>query len=179
MRIFLIISILFFLNCNIPNGLFSKNDYVKHGAIGGNYGAEVTVQTKSYGGEFGQNNVAVIWIEDSDGKFIKTIGIWALNYPDALVTWQEKKSTDEIDGITSASRINHHDELTGRWDLRDMNGDRVPNASYVVKVEFTEDNAGSGPTYTSSCSINVGNNTSSNNGQISEYVTKFNVIYNP
>lgn len=179
MRKYLIAFTLVFLCCYEPNGLFNENDYDEQGAIGGDYGAKIFIQTKSYGGEFGHNNVAVIWIEDIEGEFIKTLSLWALNYPEALVTWQEKKITDEIDGITSASRINHESELTGQWDLRGADGKRVPDGKYKVFIEFTEDNAGNGPTYSSSCQINVGGSGSTYKGQTSEYITKFNVIYNP
>ena len=93
---------------------------------------------------WGSNQFAV-WIEDMDGKHIKTL--YATRYTvrrgyidrvDCLPVWVEssnlpsmtKEEADAIAGATPKSK-----NLSYFWDLTDQNGDTVPNGEYRYKVE--------------------------------------------
>ncbi len=79
-----------------------------------------------------------VWIEDNDGKFIKTIYVsgFAGFVKDKQVTlsqWAESSKFADADAMTSASiDIGHH---IYSWDLTDSKGERVENGDYNIKIE--------------------------------------------
>ncbi len=109
-------------------------------------GVEVSFDFSRKGGT-GTNQYA-IWIEDADGKFIKTIfvtsfttvrGGWRYRNEN-LPRWIEasnvakmpRKKMDAISGATAGNR-----RVVKYWDLTDEDGDPVPNGDYTVFLEGT------------------------------------------
>lgn len=80
---------------------------------------------------------SVVWIEDSDGKFVKTLYVsgfsgYAREKQVNLPQWVDK-SNFETDGTTGASiDWGKHIYI---WDLKDHAGKRVTNGTYRVNVE--------------------------------------------
>ena len=98
-----------------------------------------------------QNGIAsnqfAVWIEDSSGKYIKTLyatrftakGGWERR-PQALPGWVEASqplnlSSEQIDAITGATPSAGN--LTYLWDCKDNNGSMVPAGEYRYIVEAT------------------------------------------
>jgi len=79
-----------------------------------------------------------VWIEDKDGKFVKTIYVsgfsgFAKEKQANLSDWAESSKFEDADVVTGASiDIGHHVYV---WDLKDYTGKKVKNEEYVVKVE--------------------------------------------
>ncbi len=109
-------------------------------------GVEVSFDFKRKGGT-GTNQYA-IWIEDADGKFIKTLfvtgfttvrGGWRYR-EENLHRWIEasnvakmpRKKMDAISGATAGNR-----RVVKYWDLTDEDGDPVPEGDYTVYLEGT------------------------------------------
>jgi tetratricopeptide (TPR) repeat protein len=79
-----------------------------------------------------------VWIEDENGKFVKTIYVsgfsgFAKEKQANLSDWAESSKFEDADVVTGASiDIGHHVYV---WDLKDYTGKKVKNEEYVVKVE--------------------------------------------
>jgi len=80
----------------------------------------------------------VVWIEDKDGKFVKTIYVsgfsgYAKEKQVNLPIWSNSSKFRDVEGVTGASiDLGHHIYV---WDLTDSSGRKVKPGEYVVKVE--------------------------------------------
>lgn len=97
-------------------------------------------KTTSYGGSYAQANIGAVWIENSDGDFIKTLQCWGDTQRMHLVHWQAESGGNCIQAVTSATLSTHVSHETS-WDCTDFHGDVVRDGMYSVCMEFTEDNA--------------------------------------
>lgn len=93
------------------------------------------------------SNQVAVWIEDSQGKFVKTLFVtWFTGKggyekrPDCLPLWRqaagvEGPPTPEVDAVTKATPQPGKHSLV--WDCTDRAGNPVPDGKYVYKVEGT------------------------------------------
>ncbi len=81
-----------------------------------------------------------VWIEDKNGKFVKTLYVSGFSgYVKEkqlwLKEWAKSSKFIDTDAITSASiDVGHHIYL---WELKDHTGKKVKSGEYVVKVEVS------------------------------------------
>jgi len=100
----------------------------------------IQFETTSYGGSYAEANIGAVWIEDSEGVFVKTLSCWADVQRMHLVQWNSVSDGNCIHALTSATKYSHvSHEIT--WDCSDIHGDIVTDGTYSVCMEFTEDNA--------------------------------------
>jgi hypothetical protein len=104
----------------------------------------VTTTTSEYGGNYAPKNIVAIWIENDQGEFVKTLLAYADNRKTHLNTWQESTAAagtefNTTDAITGATRSNHGTR-TCSWDASDYNGFLVPDGTYYVWMELTDQN---------------------------------------
>ena len=92
----------------------------------------------------GRNARTAVWIEDSSGRYIKTLyrsAGGAINpFPARLLKWEQatgKISDNQPDAYTGAtySGGNAGSTYTFTWDCRNSYGSIVPDGEYVYKVE--------------------------------------------
>jgi hypothetical protein len=94
------------------------------------------------------SNQLAAWIEDADGQMVKTLLVTNFtaarrgyrNRDMSLSAWvnaanPEGMTDTEIDAISEATPSTG--TLTLSWDMTDMDGSRVPDGIYTVKVEGT------------------------------------------
>jgi len=93
------------------------------------------------------SNQHAVWIEDTDGNFIKSLfaSRWTANggyktRHDSIFIWAERAglanmSKDEIDAVAGASPRTGAQLYT--WDLTDLSGDSVLQGDYIIYVEGT------------------------------------------
>ena len=94
------------------------------------------------------SNQLAVWIEDADGNMVKTLLVTSFtasrrgyrNRDMSLSAWvktanPESMSDTEIDAISGATPSTG--TMTLSWDMSDMNGNRVPDSTYTIKVEGT------------------------------------------
>lgn len=91
------------------------------------------------------SNQFAVWIEDSAGNLVRTLYATSFtvkggykNRPDAIPTWVNKANPSsmqaaDVDAVTGATPSSG--ELFFLWDLKDGNGDLVPNGDYSFFVE--------------------------------------------
>jgi tetratricopeptide (TPR) repeat protein len=81
-----------------------------------------------------------VWIEDSEGEFIKTIYVsgfsaYAKEQQVNLPVWTKSSEFADVDAITGASiDLGHHVYI---WDLHDHSGKKVSSGEYKVLVEVS------------------------------------------
>jgi hypothetical protein len=114
---------------------------------------DVTFTTNTRGGKYAPKHVLAVWVETSNGTFAKTLGKWANSRVRYLLNWNAAsgKATD-VDTVTGASLSSHATRKLS-WSLAG-----VPNGTYKIKMELTEDNA------TSTAQCNEGSFTVNHNG---------------
>ena len=92
-------------------------------------------------------NQFVIWIEDAGGNLVRTIYVTGFttrrghrNRPDAIPLWVSKANAsainwDDVDAISGATP--DEGRLEFFWDLKDQDGQVVPNGKYRYFIEGT------------------------------------------
>jgi hypothetical protein len=103
-------------------------------------GVTATFTTTPAGGNFAPKNVVAVWIEDSAGTFVKTIGRWAATRKGDLVGWTQKAGANDADAVSGATRPNHTAPLTVMWDLKSKAGTVVPDGTYTLRMELADSN---------------------------------------
>ncbi|MDR3288110.1 MAG: DUF2271 domain-containing protein, partial [Peptococcaceae bacterium] len=93
------------------------------------------------------SNQFAVWIEDADGKLVKTLCATAFtakggykNRPDSILNWVGKSELsampkEQVDAITGATPKSG--KLSYVWDLTDSDGDAVPDGNYAFWIEGT------------------------------------------
>jgi len=101
----------------------------------------VTFTTTSPKGElnFDPQHVQAVWVENAAGAFVKTIGRWGVIEHHHLTQWNAADGSN-IDGFTGATPKAYQQHTT-IWDLTDRSGVQVPDGTYYIKFELTNNNA--------------------------------------
>ena len=100
----------------------------------------VSFETTPIGGSvYAPANVVAVWIENSAGEYVKTIGRHSAVRTQHLVAWQEKSNND-MDAVSGATRIDHNTALSFEWKLK-AGGVVVPEGTYTIRVEVADDNS--------------------------------------
>lgn len=105
----------------------------------------VSVATSSTGRNFAPRNILAIWIEDSSGKFVKTLLAYANTRKTHLNTWEASTTTagsafNTVDAITGATQSSHATR-TCSWNGTNYSGKLVPDGDYKIRMELTDKNA--------------------------------------
>jgi hypothetical protein len=99
------------------------------------------VTTLPLGGRYAPKNVAAIWVERTDGTWIKTLAVWAgvrLRY---LTGYRRANPTgNKVDAVTSATLPAFGPRVVS-WNMADAQGQEVPDGDYAVKMEVTDRDA--------------------------------------
>lgn len=105
----------------------------------------VNVATESTGlpgKNYAPQNSMVIWIEDENHNFIKTLLVYAQARRNRLDNWESSTRShgstfNAVDAITGATK-NSHGLRTCTWDGTDSKGTLVPDGSYILHMELTD-----------------------------------------
>jgi hypothetical protein len=105
-------------------------------------GVTARFQTTSANGTYAPRHVTVVWIEDSNGNFVKTMGRWAGQRKNYLVAWTAKAGANDADAVSGATLGDHLNFIQATWNLQDKNGTVVPDGTYTIKMELADSDAG-------------------------------------
>jgi hypothetical protein len=109
-----------------------------------------SVQTTAYTAKYNPDNVAAVWVVDSNGNFIKTLCRHANSKIGYLAKWiASRGSYLTVDGVTSATTTNPQTHNV-TWDCRNTNGVVVADGAYTFRAEYTSIN-GQGPYLSNVC----------------------------
>lgn len=105
----------------------------------------VSVVTSSAGGNYAPRNIVAIWIEDSSGKFVKTLLAYANTRITYLNTWEAATTAagsvyNKVDAVSGATQ-NSHGTRTCSWNSTDASGKLVADGTYTLRMELTDKNS--------------------------------------
>jgi hypothetical protein len=98
------------------------------------------VLTAPLGGRYAPKNIGAIWIEDSGGRFVKTLALWASPRKRYLRRFMTASGGDVTDAVTSAT-LNEHVMHEANWNLRDLANQQVAPGEYQLVIETTDRDA--------------------------------------
>lgn len=117
----------------------------------------IDLKTKPAGGSFSPRHILAVWVEDTNGVFVKTLYLKAATRRQYLYSWNAASGGNTTDAVTGAT-INSHTSHHVTWNCLGLNGQPVSPAFYRIKVEFTEKHA-QGPMHTMGFTVNNSNQT--------------------
>jgi hypothetical protein len=97
------------------------------------------VTTVTFNGSYAPRNVGAIWVSDGNGRFVKSLTVWAQKRIRHLETWEAAAMGNTVDAVTSAT-AGSHGTRTGKWNCTGLDHQPVANGPYRINVEFTERN---------------------------------------
>jgi hypothetical protein len=104
----------------------------------------VSFTTETHGGQFAAKSFVAAWVMDQFGSFVKTLYVRCtlplggrMNH---LVAWTADSGQDYTDAVTGATAMQHGQHVV-EWDCTDTGGATVPDGTYRIRLEFTEDNS--------------------------------------
>ena len=131
-KLFLIILLISYASI-----LFAQDTQTK------NTGIKITIQFNKQTGM--ASNQYAIWVENENGKYIKTIYVtrftaktgWKTR-PDSLPEWTKKsgignKTAGIIDVISGATPVTG--EINYLWDYTDENNQKIADGKYIIRIE--------------------------------------------
>lgn len=102
----------------------------------------VTFRTTDTGGHFKPANCNAVWVENSRGQFVRTVGRWGKVFHKFCLSWKKKvRNIKDLDGFSGATVKNHKKSLKATWDMKDKQGNVVPDGTYVIRIEMADRNS--------------------------------------
>ena len=100
---------------------------------------------------YGNDHIVAFWVEDSSGKFVKTMLAYANQRKQYLKYWKTAttiagSSYNVVDAVTGATKTSHV-ARTGTWNGKNTTSEEADDAIYKVRLELT-DNENSVQNYT-------------------------------
>lgn len=89
---------------------------------------------------YAPRNIVAVWVERTNGTFVRTLAQWAATRKQYLLAWNASSKGNNVDAVTGATFAAHGTRSVS-WDLKDANKTLVPNGTYVIKMELTDHNA--------------------------------------
>jgi hypothetical protein len=103
------------------------------------------------------HNIGAVWVEDTNGHFMKTVERWAAIRADYLAAWNMRESAhgkwptcffanacsgamvpDQTDVVSQATIFEDNQAHHTVWNCKDLNGKVVPDGKYRIFVEEME-----------------------------------------
>lgn len=94
-----------------------------------------TFTTTQTGGNYQPKNIVAVWLEESNGTFVKTIGRWADVRKQHLVAWNLAAGANDVDSISGATRLDHAVVLTANYGVGGL-----ADGAYNIRVEVGDRN---------------------------------------
>ena len=125
--------------------------------------ASFSFKTVTENGSYSPKHVLAVWVEKADGTFVKTLKLRGNTRKQWLLTWNAKTAGNVTDASTG-STISSHTSHVVNWNLRDLNGNLVPDGDYKIVVEYTDKHS-QGPMFTINFTKNSSYSTQSPTNQ--------------
>lgn len=120
--------------------------FIITGAFGQTTGTlSVEVETHGTGGKYAPKNIVAIWVENSNGDFVKTLLAYCDKRKTNLNNWQKSTGNagveyNTVDAITGSTQKNH-DVRSCSWNATTYNADTVEDGMYKLCMELTDKNS--------------------------------------
>jgi hypothetical protein len=117
------------------------------------------VTTAATGGflSYAPKNIGAIWVQDSSGKLVKSLEVWARLREVYLTRYNGVRKNATID-VTASATLNSHKAHHVTWDMKGVGGAAVPPGKYTLVVECTDSDT-TGQSLTTDFDISAGATT--------------------
>jgi hypothetical protein len=115
------------------------------------------VTTSPAGGRYQPKNIGAIWVQDSSGKLVKSLEVWAGVRRRYLTRYSSALAGTTIDVVASATLPTHRTHHES-WDLKNRSGAAVPPGTYTLVMEMTDGDM-TGPSNTVTFNTSAGAQT--------------------
>lgn len=111
--------------------------------------AMISVTSVTTNRDYAPRNAGVVWVADMNGRFVKSVAVWAATRANYLRNWVMATTAagvprNKTDAVSGATARNHTTPHTGTWNCTDHRGMLVPQGKYQLCMEVTEANATGG-----------------------------------
>jgi hypothetical protein len=95
------------------------------------------VTTSAVGYRYQPKNIGAIWVQDSSGKLVKSLEVWAATRRRYLTRYVSELSGSAVD-VTASATLPSHRTHHATWNLKDKSGATVPPGQYTLVIELTD-----------------------------------------
>jgi hypothetical protein len=95
------------------------------------------VTTSPVGYQYAPRNVGAIWVQDQNGKLIKSLEVWAATRRRYLTRYASALAGAAVD-VTASATLSSHRAHHATWDLKDKTGVSVAPGTYTLVMELTD-----------------------------------------
>jgi hypothetical protein len=106
-----------------------------------NNAATISFITSGAGGEYAPKHVLAVWLENKDGGFIRTLGVWGGTRRYDLHTYLAAGGSSGSDATMGATLL-FHASRTLTWDMTDGSGNPVADGAYRLRIEVVDTELG-------------------------------------
>jgi hypothetical protein len=104
----------------------------------------VTLTTVTTNLDYAPHNIGAVWIASADGKYLKSLEVWANRRMSHLDHWVTAtgaagRDRDTVDAITSAT-LSRHTTHNSSWDCTSAAGATMVQGTYQLCMEMNESN---------------------------------------
>ncbi len=103
----------------------------------------VSTLTSTGNGDFSPKHIVAIWIENSSGKFVKTLLVNAQVRRNYLKKWLNSNSSANTTDAISGATLSSYGTLTCSWNGTNTSGAVVSDGTYKVCMELSESDTSS------------------------------------
>jgi hypothetical protein len=98
------------------------------------------VTTSPVGGFYQPRNIGAIWVQDSSGKLVKSLEVWAGIRRRYLTKYTAALGFMAVD-VTASATLSSHRAHHSTWDMKDRTGAAAPPGKYTLMMETTDSDA--------------------------------------
>ncbi|MCF7793187.1 MAG: DUF2271 domain-containing protein [Candidatus Cloacimonetes bacterium] len=106
------------------------------------------IRTSSYGGEYEPEHVFAIWVTDENDNFVRTLVRRAWEEIEDLVKWNNMTGGNYQNALVTGATLNSHQTHNLNWDCTDNLLASIPDGTYKIYIEFSEDDTNQGGPWT-------------------------------
>jgi hypothetical protein len=93
--------------------------------------------TSPVGYRYQPKNVGAIWVQDGNGKLVKSLEVWAQTRRRYLTRYTTALSGSAID-VTASATLTSHKTHHATWNMKDRTGAVAPAGKYTLVMELTD-----------------------------------------
>lgn len=95
------------------------------------------VTTSPVGYRYQPRNIGAIWVQDANGKLVKSLEVWASVRRRYLTRYTSALSGSAVD-VTASATLSSHRAHHVTWNMTDKSGSAAPPGKYSLIMELTD-----------------------------------------
>jgi hypothetical protein len=105
--------------------------------LGAISGLTFDVTTAPVGYRYQPRNIGAIWVQDANGKFVKSLEVWAGIRARYLTKFSGARAGQSVD-VTASATLTSHKAHHASWAMKDRSGAAAAPGKYSLIIELTD-----------------------------------------